>query len=92
MKIQKIFLILAVCLLMLTLTGVSGVMAQSLDNSKSSCCPGGKPASECTPAEKASCQAKCDSKDLCQNTDCEEPCDPSKCSTTCEVKKDDSGT
>jgi len=81
---------MALSLLMLTLTGVSGVMAQSLDNSKSSCCAGGKQAAQCTPQEKASCQAKCDSKD-CDRTSCDKPCDPAKCSATCETKKDDSG-
>jgi len=89
MKIQKIFYVLVLGLLMLTLTGATGVMAQTDKKadckSSQSCCPGGgKPISECTPEERAACQPKkCDTKT--------QKCDPSACKVPCEPKKDESG-
>ncbi len=90
MKIQRIFYVLVLGLLMITLTGATGVMAQNSDKdtgnkSNQSCCPGGaKPVSECTPEEKAACQPKrCDTQT--------QKCDPSACSVPCDPKKCDSG-
>ncbi|MCP4706119.1 MAG: hypothetical protein GY865_16085 [candidate division Zixibacteria bacterium] len=95
MKIQKIFYVLVLGLLMLTLTGATSVMAQnSNDNNKTShsCCPGGgKPITECTPAEKAACQPmKCDTKTQKCDTKTQK-CDPSACNVPSETKKDNSG-
>lgn len=87
MKIQKIFYVLALGLLIFSLSGATGVMAQGTDNdgkTRQSCCSeGGKPVSECTPEERAACQAKCDTQ--------AQKCDPADCPAPCDPKKGDSG-
>ena len=97
MKLQKVFYVLVLGLLMMTLTGATGMMAQNSDQetsgkSSQSCCPGGaKSAAECTSEERASCQIKKCGEHAAKCESQTKKCNPSACSASCDHKKDDSG-
>lgn len=87
MKLQKIFYVLALGLLILTLSGATAVFANGDNDTKTTQTNGAtcKPISECTPEERAACKSRssCDTQS--------QKCDPSACSRPSDTKKDDSG-